>query len=250
MNFDSIVAFGDSHVAGAELDGPQSTDVKDQAFPAILGKRWNVPVYNYSWSGGSNDRSLRLLPEKLLQHPNSLVIFFYTDFSRNEYVTPDLDDTLATDDTGYSPLGVCWDHDCIAATTRNLSNSYYKNFYHDTLHYNNYREYNTILTVQLFCEKYARDHVQIFGFPRCLNAHTENQSILLKEIDFDKILKFPGNTWSDEGWNMGHGHLLEWVKKENIPFGAFHMLHEGHKKLADLIERHINDFQSNQRTQS
>lgn len=240
MRFDSIIAFGDSNVAGAELDGPTSTAVHDQAFPAILGKKWNIPVYNYAWSGGSNNRSLRLFPEKLLQHSNSLVLFFYTDFSRNEYFRPDLDDTLPTDDTGYSPIGIGWHHDSIASETRDLSTLYYRHFYHDTSQYNNYREYNAIMTVQLFCEKYARDYVQIFGFPGCINNKTDNQSILLERINFDKILKFPGQTWTEDGWNMGHGNLIEWVEKNHIPQGLCHMLHQGHEMLAKLIENHLS----------
>lgn len=245
--FDSILAFGDSFVAGAELDGPTSSSVKDQAFPAILGRMLDVPVYNFGWSGGSNQRSLRIMPEILLQHPNSLVLFFYTDHARSEYFRPDLPDHLPQDPTGYSPLGPAWDHDSIDMICRKLNRLYYANFYHDTSEYNNYREYNSLLNVQLICEQFAKDYVQIFGFPNSANEKIPAQQLVFEAVDKSKILKFPGDIWSEEGWNLGFGNLIEWVRQSGFPVGYAHMLHEGHEALARLILQHLKtnyDIQS------
>lgn len=239
QDFDNILAFGDSFVAGAELDGPTSQDVKHKAFPAILGRMLNKPVYNFGWGGGSNQRSLRLLPEKLLEYPNSLILFFYSDHSRNEYFRPDLPSHLPTDSTGYSPLGSPWSHPCIESHSRELNNLFYKNFYRDSTEYNNYKEYNTLLTVQLFCEKFAKNYVQIFGFANIIPTKVNEQTKLLDVIDTSKLLKFPGDTWEIEGWNLGYGNLIEWVKNNNFPVGISHMLHEGHQALADLIYTHL-----------
>lgn len=240
MKIQSILALGDSFVTGAELLGPTSTEAKHLAFPNLLGNSLKVPVFNYGWAGGSNQRSLRLLPEKLLQHPHSLVLFFHTEHSRTEYFRPDLPQTLPQDETGYSPIGTPWSHPCIDATTRKINDLYYKEFYHDTSRYNNYREYNMLLTVQVLCERYASDYLHIFGFPGSVHQKVSNQQCVLDQIDCSKILKFPSNTWSDEGWNYGFGNLIEWVQKEKFPVGLTHMLHEGHRALAELILAHLN----------
>ena len=240
MKIKSVLALGDSFVAGAELLGTTSTEAKHLAFPALLGSALKVPVFNYGWSGGSNQRSIRLLPEKLLQHPNSLVLFFYTEHNRAEYFRPDLPSTLPTDETGYSPIGIPWSHHCIDARTRDLNKLYYKNFYHDTSCYNNYREYNMLLTVQIFCERYASNYLHIFGFPGSLHQKVSGQQCVLDQIDCSKILKFPSNTWSDEGWNYGFGNLIEWVKDKKFPVGSTHMLHEGHRALSELILAHLH----------
>jgi hypothetical protein len=237
--FDSILAFGDSFVAGAELDGPTSSSVKDKAFPAILGRMLQIPVYNFGWSGGSNQRSVRILAETLLAYPNSLVLFFYTDHARNEYFRPDLPSHLPEDPTGYSPLGPGWDHSSIDMDCRKLNRLYYENFYHDTTEYNNYREYNMLLQVQLICEKYSKDYVQIFGFPGSLNEKVNSQQSVLAAVDRSKILRFPGKLWSNDGWNLGYGNLIEWVKESGYPTGYAHMLHEGHQALANLLLEHL-----------
>jgi len=239
MRFDCILAFGDSTVAGTELDNDVFYEAKHKSFPAILGQRLGIPVHNFAWPGGSNDRSFRLLPEKLLQHPNSLVIFFYTEWSRNEYFRPDLPDYLPSDDTGYSPLGLSWLHESVSPTTKDLVTTYYKNFYHDTQEYNNYRQYNMMLMVQMLCQKYAKDFIHVFGFPACLTDKVDKQKIILDQIDRSKILKFPGETWSTDGWNLSYGNLIEWVEKNKFPIGLSHMLLLSHEKLADLIESHL-----------
>lgn len=94
MKFDSVLVFGDSTAAGAELllDGePWSTSaMKSRSFGNQLAQHLGVPCYNYALAGGSNARSLRLLPEALLLHPNSLVLFCYTYiYARAEFFCED-----------------------------------------------------------------------------------------------------------------------------------------------------------------
>ena len=73
--FKSVLAFGDSHVAGCEILGSQlvkeyltgngpleemDSQTKPFSFPNQLADMLKIPCYNYALSGGSNERSLRL----------------------------------------------------------------------------------------------------------------------------------------------------------------------------------------------
>ena len=98
-HFESVLAFGDSHVAGCELANKYSLEDylsgsitieqadasgKELAFPKLVAEHLNVPCYNYAMSGGSNPRSLRLLIQAVQTHPHSLVLFSYTSTDRSE----------------------------------------------------------------------------------------------------------------------------------------------------------------------
>ncbi len=104
--FESVLAFGDSTPAGCELagnlekfrtkeykTGKVSIEEVDSpgkllAFPQIVADHFNVPCYNYAMTGGSNDRSLRLLTKAVQDHPNSLVLFGYSWTDRTEFYYP------------------------------------------------------------------------------------------------------------------------------------------------------------------
>ena len=106
INFESVLAFGDSNVAGCELAGGlekfrtrayktgnvsiEEVDAPGKllAFPQIVADRFNIPCYNYAMTGSSNDRNLRLLTEAVQEHPNSLVLFGYTWTDRTEFYYP------------------------------------------------------------------------------------------------------------------------------------------------------------------
>jgi len=113
MNFNTVLAFGDSHVAGCEiiddlitLPGSDWQDfqksdqlTKPFAFPNLVAKYYDIPCYNYSMSGGSNARSLRVLSSVIQQHPNSLVLFGYTSAGRTEFYIPGKDSYTVWYDT-------------------------------------------------------------------------------------------------------------------------------------------------------
>jgi hypothetical protein len=98
--FQSVLSFGDSHVAGCELtNGPEFEQYlnghltleqadavnKPLAFPNIVANSLDIPSYNYSISGGSNQRSIRCLIDAVQKHPNSLILFGYTSSDSNEF---------------------------------------------------------------------------------------------------------------------------------------------------------------------
>ena len=107
--YDFVLSFGDSTVAGCELitDCVDSDATKPLSFSNQLADKLNIPCINYGWTGGSNDRSLRLLPEALLTYPNSLVLFNYTFPDRAEFFTLESDFPQVSNE-GYTGFGIHW----------------------------------------------------------------------------------------------------------------------------------------------
>jgi hypothetical protein len=219
MTFDSIIAFGDSTTAGCELI-PKCIDwdkTKKLSFPNILADTLKIPCYNYAWPGGSNDRSLRLLPEALLSHPNSLVLFTYTSFDRTEFFTTN--EHFPQDHTGYYGVGINWDLINTIKQHKDLNQFYLKNLYEDTAKYNRYKIFNTMLLAQLLCEKYSKRYFQIFLYDSLLLSPNFQNSVF-EELDKEKIYKFDyGNdsiSWKDN--NEGFGSLRHWAKMKGYSF--------------------------------
>jgi hypothetical protein len=237
--FDSIVAFGDSTTAGCELvDSVNWEETKKLAFPNTLAKKFLVPCYNYSWPGGSNDRSIRLLPEKLLQHPNSLVLFCYTSFDRTECFYPKTQRDIDIPDAGdqYIPLGVNWKNVDTHIEHKKLNELYIKHFYNSRVAYNNYKEYNSLLMVQILCERFAKYFVQIFLYSDLIHP-PDFQSEVFKAVDKKYIYTF--DTAHDFPWqtnNQGFGNLYDWAKWHKYKFcSGGHIGQEAHDKFASNL---------------
>jgi hypothetical protein len=186
MNFDTVLAFGDSHVAGMEtIDGlvhlPGSScsgitesdhRTKEFSFPNLVAKYYNIPCYNYSMSGGSNARSLRVLTSVIQQHPNSLVLFGYTSAGRTEFYIPGKDKFLFRDGdfVQFAPglLGTEWDEQ------QALYQTYFKQLYHPR---NTLAEY--MFCVDAICQAHAATYLHIPLFPEFATADV---SPLIKNI--------------------------------------------------------------------
>ena len=247
MKIQSVIAFGDSTTAGCELiDGSEEwAETKKLSFANTLAAKMSVPCFNYSWPGGSNDRSLRLLPEKILQHPNSLVLFCYTNFDRSEFFMSKKNSKLNDPDSGdqYSPVGINWLHVETDKEHYQLNTLYLKNCYSSRIGYNNYKEYNSLLTVQLFCEKFASCYLQIFLYPNLIFS-PDFQSTVFDAIDKAHIYQF--DTANDFPWrtnNEGFGNLQDWAKWHNYqmcPGG--HIGQEAHDKFASDLHNCINNL--------
>jgi hypothetical protein len=144
--FKSILAFGDSHIAGCELSHKLSiTDClknnisieeadepgKQLAFPKIVADALGIPCYNYAMTGGSNARSLRLLVKALQEHPDSLVLFGYTCTDRSEFYYPDPGKFLGRDKDNFIQVGVQWDIVGIKHAINDLFVKHIVRFYND-----------------------------------------------------------------------------------------------------------------------
>lgn len=178
MTYSHVLAFGDSTTAGCELI-QNSTDwdaTKLLSFPNQLACKLRVPCINYAWPGGSNDRSLRLLPEALIMYPDSLVLFTYTSFDRTECFTLDGSMPQVTHE-GYTGLGINWTKVKTIPTHSELNKLYLKHFFQDTEPYNRYKSYNMMLVVDLLCKTFSKNYLQIFLYNNLLGAPDYQKSV-------------------------------------------------------------------------
>lgn len=225
-NYKSVLAFGDSHVAGCELLGDDlvndyikgsitleymDNQTKSFSFPKLVADSFNIPCYNYALSGGSNERSLRILPKALTDHPDSLVLFFYTEPHRKELYYPDRGNFYARDNTNYIQLGIQW------------SGNQYKNnlkhhpinehFIEHMLRINDTGVENALFYVDQACKNLSLNYFHIFGFSDIYNS--------IQHVDTSKIIFEDFGTWC-----MSQGH-------ERLPLGHFNQ--EAHIAFSKLI---------------
>lgn len=217
-HFQSVLAFGDSHVAGCELSSKYSLEDytsgkitieeadapgKELSFPKIIADSLHIPCYNYAMSGGSNARSLRMLIKAVQQHPNSLVLFGYTCTDRAEFYFPDKGNFLGRDSDNFIQAGVQWngikmDHpvnDCYLEILRP---------------YNNLKD--LMFIVDNICTMWATDFLHLPLFPEGVPVT-------------DNVFDFEGND-----------NYLDWCKFrefKQLPF--YHYGQEAHNELAKLI---------------
>jgi hypothetical protein len=228
MNFSSVLAFGDSHVAGCEivdelfvLPGATWRDfcasdkkTKPLAFPDLVAKELGIPCYNYSMSGSSNQRNIRLLIEKIQQHPNSLVLFGYTSGARIEFYLPDSDDYVFRDGDFVQLIPSMCDGDWFNKSQSKLAEIYYKNFYQPR---NNFFE--IAFVVDSICKVHAKMCVHLPLFPEAAVIHEQIDNVLMFDQNKDYLSWCEHNTFTKKIY----GH-----------YGI-----DAHKNLKNLLLEHI-----------
>ena len=223
-NFKSVLAFGDSHVAGCELSHKLSIEEclrnnvsietadepgKQLAFPKIVADALGIPCYNYAMTGGSNARSLRLLVKALQDHPDSLVLFGYTCTDRSEFYYPDPGNFLGRDKDNFIQVGVQWD---IVGIKHPINDLFVK---HIVRFYNDLEE--VMFYSQCACEKY-------------------NSQIIHLPLFLEQIPKIE-NVFNYEGYE----NYISWCQArgfKQMPF--YHYDIEAHQELAHLILNTLN----------
>jgi hypothetical protein len=81
-----LLAFGDSHTAGAEIDKQYSNECHDRAYPAHIAKHYGFDYENLSASGGSNDWLIRQfmirIQHSLIKNQKVFVLCNFCESSR------------------------------------------------------------------------------------------------------------------------------------------------------------------------
>lgn len=221
-NFRAVLAFGDSHVAGCELSNRYSLKDytsgritieqadeagKKTAFPQLVADQLKVPCYNYAMSGGSNDRSLRLLIQAVQDYPNSLVLFGYTSTDRKEFYYPDQGNFLGRDKDNFIQVGMQWD----GVDMKHPINKAYLKMMRP---YNNLKD--LMFIVDNICTGWATNYLHLPLFPETV-PNVDNM------FDFES-----------------QGNYLDWCKYKGFkqqPF--YHYGQDAHNALAELILKEL-----------
>jgi hypothetical protein len=249
--FDSVLAFGDSHVAGFEITDPiplleqyqnkkitleeLDTENKKFAFPNIVAEKLNIPCFNYSLTAGSNNRSLRLLPQAVLEHPNSLVLFCYSSVDRSEFYRPENDNFYGKDLYGYLQVGMHLYHPPESAKDE-FTNSMKKtmkmdinDFYVEnilTVEKDENNILNLMFYVEQICKNYSKDFRHLLLNGNLLNSVPD---LFSNNLCRDKIINFENSS------NSGHGSFFDFCSErfDKRLYGHFGI--DAHQAVAKKI---------------
>lgn len=241
QHFESILAFGDSNVAAAEAV-PQLAphydamvqghitmlDVdaisKPYSFANQLADRMAIPCYNFAMSGGSNNRSLRLLTQHIRQYPRSLVLFGYTSTDRMEFYYPDPGVFYARDSDNFIQTGMQWQH-----RRTNLTD----------LTAGTHTAWPTHPINDMFVEKILRAHNNLPEIMSCVDAvcHRWGARVIHLPLFPEQIPQGIDSVFDFEG----QGHWIRWCKsKKFVPTARWHFDHTAHDQLSQLLLAYLS----------
>lgn len=213
----SVLAFGDSTPAGCELAGPleqfrtrayltgkktiEELDAPGKllTFPQKVADYLKVPCYNYAMSGGSNDRSLRLLVEAVQEHPDSLVLFCWGRTDLTELY--------------YPAGGIGCDKDKFFQAGVDNFDTEFNDKWVEIYHYRNNLD-QLAFCVDAICRIHASDFLQI---PLYLKR-TEPEYVSPNRLMFEN-----------------HSNAEAWAIEKNCTKLEIHYGEDFHVALADLI---------------
>jgi hypothetical protein len=220
----SVLSFGDSTASGAELAGPlpirsrayltgkisiEEIDAPGKllTFPQKVADYLGVPSYNYAMSGGSNQRSIRLLTQAVKDHPDSLVLF--------SWGRPDLSDVYCPDG------GIGCDKDnFLQAGTNNFDTNLNKKWL-EAYHYRNQLE-SQMFCVDAICRQHAVDFLQI--------------PLYLKRTEPEYVPDVANRLYFST-----HSNAEDWAIEQNCTLLEIHYGEDFHVALANLIIKTLID---------
>jgi hypothetical protein len=232
IKFRSILAFGDSNVAGCEAvpelevhyrkvaQGQLTIQAADDhskrfSFANQLAEKLGIPCYNFAMSGGSNSRSLRILTREILNYPDSLVLFGYTCTDRKEFYYPDPGFFYARDNDNFMQTGIQWErHD---AEFNKVARHPINKLFVDKISrpYNDLRE--VMFCVDSICRLYARGLIHIPLFAEKIPREFKNI------FDFEGLANY-------YDWGESKGYVFT---------DRFHFDYRAHDALADLLMKYL-----------
>ena len=215
----SVLAFGDSTTSGLELHYPLNvfksraylkenisieeldTPGKLLTYPQKVADKLNVPCYNFAMSGGSNQRSIRLLVNALQQYPDSLVLF--------SWGRPDLVEI-------YCPEGGvgCDSDSYLQAGTSNFDSEMNSKWI-EIYHYQNNLE-QQMFVVDSLCKVHSADFLQI--------------PLYLKSTEPEYVPTPPNRLFFED-----YSNAEDWAIAKGCTKLDIHYAEDFHIALADLI---------------
>jgi hypothetical protein len=247
MKYKSIIAFGDSHTAGCELGAESLTNdyfagritlaevdsiTKPLAYPQCVADRLNIPCYNYSLSGGSNERTLRLIPQAIAEHPDSLVLIGYTASSRREFYYDDPGKFLGRDGDNYVQAGMQWfdSGDNYLSHRSGVMSHPFNEFFVKHIMRKNPNECASILNFMFYAQQACPNIVHIFLFD---NLYSKSHAVSTL-INQSKILNFNGVS------NDGFGGYQSWATSNRFTkLPQDHFVRAAHYSLSEKIISHL-----------
>lgn len=192
----TLLAFGDSHTSGAEIEKQYVYECFEKAYPAYIAKHYKMEYKNYSLGGGSNDLSFKrfndVIKRVILNKESVFVLFNFTESSRTYINTPYVAESHRDFDKNY--------YGRLDYSTRHLAKNYFSNnsecsfektllkylpiYKHYILSHTNKdfdeKSLNQMFIVQTICEKYNIP----FIFHNSITWYSGNWSLINKKNHF------------------------------------------------------------------
>ena len=234
----TLLAFGDSHTAGAEIDELYSASCYERAYPAHIAKHYGFDYENFAVSGGSNDWLIRQfmirIQKSLIKNESVFVLCNFCDPSRTYVKLPDkllhcCPSLLLHDE--YTDMKLQVDSEFIPHYE-----NYLKTNSEDFLHF---KALSQILIVQSICEQYKIPYVfhassywykgnwGLINKKNFLGHHKTNK-VVYKDSDTYKLY----NSYSY--WGVATHHH-DWKNAQNERRWSMHYPEEYHEFWAKLL---------------
>jgi len=218
-----IYAYGCSFVYG---DGVK----KEDAWPQLLGNKFNVPVFNRGERGGSNKFSLIRFFEDLKKFtPDTFIIFSWTGFTRTMFYSRKFNNWNM-----YLPGHVPLNEDNTISEDGENMKYFYANIYSD------YDSLTTLYQQQLLLQNFLENNKLNYAF---MNAVDDNLLLRYRFWENDSLTKNLHSGIKKEKYFLGYNNSLNKIVCKDMKLIApdgYHPSEGGHKWIADNLYNFIN----------
>lgn len=239
-----LLAFGDSHTAGAEIDRQYSGSCHDKAYPAHIARHYGFDCENFAASGGSNDWIIRQfmirIQHALIKNQKVFVLCNFCDPSRTYIKLPGkmnhcTSSLLLQNESTKKELLV--DQDFIQPYENYLKTN--------TDEFLNYKSLSQIFIIQTICDQYSIPYVfhtsthwyegnwNLINKKNFLGHHLDKRLIYKKSDTYEIYRHY-------SFWGVASLHP-DWNHVQNDPRWSMHYPESFHefwaKKLINFIDK-------------
>lgn len=258
----TLIAFGDSHTAGAEIETQHDYKCFEKAYPSYIAKHYGFQYENFSEAGGSNDLSFKKFNDKIknviINKEKVFVLFNFTESSRTYLTTAITPESKQNwDKKYYGGLNFYPAHLSPNIFLDNPQNPYEKEL---KLHLPIYRHYiasntikdldeksiNQMFIVQTICQKYNIP----FIFHNSIHWYSGDWALISKKnhfghhnsVNFKYNLKVhcPLMESLYSFWGLAKHHS-DWKHLQRLDRWHGHYPEEYHKYYASLLINFIDN---------
>ena len=257
----TLLAFGDSHTAGAEIQEKSSFECCHKAYPAYIAKYYGMQYKNYSQSGCGNDwlvkRFIDVIKKVIINKEEVFVLFNFCETSRTHIEIPIPPESQQNwDEEFYGPLHFLANYlskncfDKIEKTPWTRAIKKYLPIYRTYLALNTDKDLskkaiNQIFLVQTICEKYNIP----FVFHNSITWYPGDWSLISKKNHFGHHSSDVWNYDSENiNFSMSNSYCFwglaindpNWKHLYSDPRWEDHYPEEYHKYWASKLLRFID----------
>ncbi len=257
-----LLAFGDSHTAGAEIEEQYNYECYSKAYPSYIAKYYGFEYENYSQAGCSNDWLLKrfndAIKKSIINKDKIFILFNFCEATRTYIEIPTPSEFEQNwDENFYGPLHFYSQHLTKNFFINQPDNPYNKSIkkhlpvYHHYISLNNdkmlhEKALNQIFHIQSICERYNIP----FLFHSSFDWYTGDWKLISKKnyyghhsnltTDYDVNIDAPLMSSLYSFWGVASNHP-NWKNYQKESRWSGHYPEEYHKYWAARLIKFINE---------